>query len=884
MQALPSGTVTFLFTDIEGSTARWESAPAKMKADLETHNAILDAVMAEYGGAVFKTIGDAYCVAFANADEAAAAAMHAQARLALEDGGIRVRMGVHTGSIDPCGGDYFGQPVNRTARIMAIGSGGQILASEATKALLSPQTPLRSLGRQILKDLMEPIALWQVGGGEFRPLRGLDAVANNLPIQMTSFVGRKSELEHVQTILSKSRFVTLTGTGGTGKSRLSLQLAAENIDHFPDGVWFVELAAIPEREDLLREVIATIGASDVGTTAIERIAAHFRERTSCLILDNCEHVLSIASDLAERLIRSCPLLTVITTSREPLGAAGEAVYRVPSLAAPQLHRGLTMQELDRFGACALFIDRLSTAAPEYGLQEEDAVTIVKICNRLDGIPLALELAAARGRSMRLDQVEQRLDNRFRLLTGGSRNALSRQQTLQALIDWSVQLLNEKERNIFAGLSVFAGGWQLEAAEAICGCEALGVEAWEVLDYLTALVDKSLVIFEHSSGRYKMLESLRQYAADLFSKSEWALLVRDRQADFYIQYADPGLDAVMVLPADRQTVFAADYENIRSALEWSRGEPERAARAARVAARLWPGYMMVDRSAELVRLLEPLIEAASPLVEPEEKQRFQITLAIACARVSDVRAVDMLEGEKDAFKSLPMLPRLRAVTALGYAYFRVGRFRESIELMSPFTTLEVGPENHYFAYVFTMLGLDYACVGDFDQAESCTERACTELLLRADRRGWGAAKANLATIAVLRGRYAEAVRHACQLICASDSKQVNPKARTMMLSVFGAAAFDQGIRERGAILVGGGFAGLSEEFDSNDPLDSRYSDHVLQMYQKVFDPIELRRLMEEGRILDWEPWIRALSGLDGESLFAGGKFVLPFPELISKTAT
>jgi predicted ATPase/class 3 adenylate cyclase len=880
MVVMPSGTVTFLFTDIEGSTARWEADPEQMRGKLALHNSILDAVMAEYGGAVFKKVGDAYCVAFPSPEQAATAAIQAQARLTASCPDLKVRMGLHTGSIDPTGNDYFGRPVNRVSRVMGIASGGQILASDATKSLLPTRFVLRDLGLQTLKDLMEPTRIWQLGDGEFKPLRGLTSVMNNLPLQTTSFVGRQSELADLQALLLKSRLVTLTGTGGTGKSRLSLQLVAENVDRFPDGVWFVELAALPDREDVLREVLATVGAPESGGSQIERLVALFAQRTSCLILDNCEHVLLIASDLAERLIKSCPQLTVLATSREPLGATGEAVYRVPSLTAPGLDRQLSLRELERFGACELFVERLATAAPTYGLQDDDALTIAKICTRLDGIPLALELAAARGRAMRLEQVEKRLDDRFRLLTGGNRNALSRQQTLQALIDWSVQLLDDRERTLFASLSVFAGGWRLEAAEAVCGCEALAIEAWEVLDLLTALVDKSLIIFEHASERYRMLESLRQYAGDMMARYDWGLEIRDRHADYFVELADPHLKNHMVLPPERLELFLGEYENIRAAFEWSRGDAVRAEKAAQVAAALWPGYMTLERSAELVRQLEPLLEAAAPVMEASVRSHLRFTLGVACARTSDDRALSLLEEVRGTLNSMEPMARTSAGSMLAYAYFRAGRSQDSVDVLTPFVDLKVGVEDQYFPYVFSILGLAYAALGDLEQAEAFSIRACDEMLLREDYRGWAAAKSNLGMIAVIRGRFRDAISRVVELNAALSKRKGNQRMRAVVLSVFGAVALDAGDPEIGGKLLGGGRGHVADDLDPDDPLDSLFADHVTLALETAIGPVRLREFMEAGRRYDWGPWLQAIVDLDPESVFVSGRFVVPFPELLT----
>jgi predicted ATPase len=530
---LPSGTVTFLFTDIVGSTARWEADPAVMRIALAEHNTILEAVVSEFGGHLFKTVGDAFCVAFSQPEEALAAASRVHAQLALASNPLQVRIGIHTGQISPTGNDYFGPPVNKVARIQSVANGGQTLFSDATRGLMPAKLECKDLGSHSLKDLLEPTRLWQLGHEDFAELKSLSSIPNNLPIQSTSFVGRNEEMSQIGGLLEKSRLVTLTGTGGTGKSRLSIQVAAENLNQFPDGIWFCEFAPIADREDVL-PILATcldLPASPDGLR--ERLLGHLKSKKSLLILDNCEHVLDSVSQLAEQILGQCPTVTLLVTSREPLGSRGETTFRVPSLALPASNERVPIEMLEEFGSTALFLERLATVAPSYRLETQDSPRIAQICRRLDGIPLAIELAAARPRAMTLDQIEKKLDDRFRLLTGGSRNALSRLQTLRALIDWSFRLLNEWERAFFVSLAVFTGGWDLAAAETICSQGLEDVDEFEVIDLLTALVDKSLVVFDQRTGHYHLLESLRQYGLEQLELVPWALTLRDRHGEVFL---------------------------------------------------------------------------------------------------------------------------------------------------------------------------------------------------------------------------------------------------------------------------------------------------------------------------------------------------------------
>jgi predicted ATPase len=876
---LPTGTVTFMFTDIEGSTARWEADSHRMRAALEEHNTILSRIASEFGGYVFKTIGDAFCVAFPDVEAAAESALQAQRRLTQAKDPVLIRIGLHTASIRPTDDDYFGQPVNRVARIMSAAHGGQIILSDATKVLLPSRLALKDLGEHGLKDLLEPSRLWQLGPGEFGPIKSLTAHRNNLPIQTTSFVGRQDELRDLGALLGKSRLITLTGTGGTGKSRLALHFAAENMDRFPDGVWFAELAALPDRENVLRELVTCVGAPETAGSAIDRLIVFFGSKRNCLIIDNCEHVLDIVSETAEKLVKACPNLTVLATSREPLGAAGESPYRVPSLPAPTPNQARSLRQLEDFGSCALFIERLSTAVPNYGLADGDAPTIAKICTRLDGIPLALELAAARGRAMTLDQVEKRLDDRFRLLTGGSRNALSRQQTLQALIDWSVQLLNDREKRVFVSLAVFAGGWDLEGAEAVCGCEELDVEAWEVLDLLTALVDKSLVIFEHGSVRYKMLESIRQYAAEELMRQLWSIDLRNRHSDHFISCADPkfhGEVRVMVLPPAQVRVFASDYENIRAALEWACSDPVRAARAALVAVALWPGFLSLERSAEMVRQLEPLMEAAEGQLSEADFDWCRVTLAVACARSEDPRAPSMLESVRKILPRLSKERRGAAGTALGYGLFRARRFEEASEVIESLLVAGAEVSETGIGYVWCIAGLARSCRGDFDTAEFQFRRACDELAAEGDWRAVAANRNNLAIMACLRGRYPEAVPHILETNCICTEKRVNLIMRGIVLAVFSLIALNSGDLRSGAAFYGGAVAGVPEGADPPDPLDAMFEQLVREKIEAIK---ERENPIAAGRYHDWEPWHKALVSLKAEDVFPDDGFVLPFPELL-----
>ena len=540
--------MTLLFTDIEASTQLWERAPDMMEAALERHDAIVRAAIDSAGGYIFKTMGDAFCVAFATCPAAIEAAIAAQSALQGEPwpigAEIRARMALHTGTCQERDGDYFGPTVNRVARLLAIASGAQVILSGATAELLSDLSrdvaTLRDLGPHRLKDLGRPERVFQLEArgieSNLAPLRSLDnpELPNNLPTLLSSFVGREHEVEEVRSLIGASRLVTLTGSGGSGKTRLAVQTAAELLDGKGEGVWLIELACVADEEQVPGAIASVLGMKESGeATALECVVDALAEQDVLLILDNCEHVVGTCAKFAELVIRHCPRVHILATSREPLGVDGERVYRVPSLAVPG-DDVETLEEVERYDAIELFASRAADAG--YVVGDEDAATVVAICRRLDGIPLALELAAARLSSMSPRQLHDRLDQRFRLLTGGSRHAMARQQTLQAMVDWSYGMLGRPEQSVLQRLSVFLGGFELEAAESVCS--SAEVDEFDVVNILHSLVDKSLVVAEqgHANVRFRTLETIRQYGAQKLLETEGddsVLAVRDRHAAFFL---------------------------------------------------------------------------------------------------------------------------------------------------------------------------------------------------------------------------------------------------------------------------------------------------------------------------------------------------------------
>ncbi|MDQ1458371.1 MAG: hypothetical protein QOH28_3991 [Actinomycetota bacterium] len=613
--------VTFLFTDIEDSTRMWEHDPDAMEVALARHDALLHRAIEGCGGVVFKTVGDAFCAVFEAASDCVRAA--AAAQLALQEEPwppsitIRARMAIHTGECTRRDDDFFGPTVNRVARLMAIGNGGQVLVSASARLALGEHVPsgvwLRDLGEHRLKDLGRLEQVFHVCGAGLedvtRPLRSVDRPRHNLPAHLTSFVGRESEAGAVRARLERQRLVTLTGAGGCGKTRLALRVAEQVVGGSGDGVWFVELASVRDPE-LVPSTVATAldvrteGARDVPGELINAL----QERDIVLVLDNCEHLLDACAELVHGLLRSCAGVSVLATSREPLGVDGESVYRLGSLSVPEPGACDPARLVD-FESVQLLVERVRAQRPGFEVDAVNAEAVADICRRLDGIPLALELAAGRAGALTLDELRDRLDERFRLLTRGARSALPRQQTLRALIDWSYDLLSTAEQRTLARCAVFAGSFDMDAAEAICGREPIGVS--EVIDHVTALTTKSLVQSDEASGRtrYRLLETVRHYAADQLLLAEELETTRMTHCDHYVELAERA-EAHLFGPRKREWFerLTADLDNFRAALAWSSERPEHCERGLRLTgalAQLWFARGLyregLDRTAELLSI-------------------------------------------------------------------------------------------------------------------------------------------------------------------------------------------------------------------------------------------------------------------------------------------
>jgi predicted ATPase/class 3 adenylate cyclase len=620
---LPTGTVTFLFTDIEGSTRLLDALGDRYPGVLEEHQRILREAFAARGGIDVSTEGDSFFVVFRSATQAVAAAVEAQravgARGWPEGAEVRVRMGLHTGEGILGGDNYVGVDLHRASRIAAAGHGGQVVVSEATRALVEPAPPegvtFRDLGEHRLRDLPRPERLAQaVAEGltsEFPALRSMDARPNNLPVQLTSFVGRRRELEDIKDAVRSARLLTLTGPGGTGKTRLALRAAAELLPEFEDGAFFLALAPITERALVLPAVAQALGLPEATRGNVEDpLVDHLRGKRLLLVTDNFEQVLEAAPDVG-MLLGSAEAVHVLATSREPLGLSGEREYPVPPLGLPDRDHLPPIERLSQYESVSLFVERATAVQPAFRVTNENAPAVAEICTRLDGLPLAIELAAARAKILTPQAMLARLDRALPLLAGGSRDLPQRQRTLRDAIAWSYDLLDEHERVLFARLAAFVGGFSLEAVEAVANTrDQLGIDPF---DGVASLANKSLLrqmVTGPEEPRFFMLETIREYAGERLEADPEAEDVRRRHAGFFLDLAEraepelTGADQARWLDA-----LEADHDNFRTAIAWAAEHDLDV--ALRLGGALWRFWQFRGHLREAAERLEGLLERPGP---------------------------------------------------------------------------------------------------------------------------------------------------------------------------------------------------------------------------------------------------------------------------------
>jgi predicted ATPase/class 3 adenylate cyclase len=795
---LPTGEVTFLFTDIEGSTVRWERDPAAMQHALQRHDEVMRSAIVDAGGFVFKTVGDAFYAAFQEPAGAVAAAVLAQQRLGAEDfsavGGLRVRMAVHTGSTHERDGDYFGQTLNRVARILSIGHGGQILLSAACEMLtagkLPPHSTVRDLGEHRLKDLSAPERVFQLVAAEldseFPKLRSLSVLDNNLPQQLTSLVGRDDDVAAIKGLLGSSKLVTLIGSGGVGKTRCALQVGAELLESYPGGVWFVDFAALHDPRLVANTIGAAIELQEAGSRPmLDSLVAHLRGKKLLLILDNCEHLIAEISRVAAALLHNCEGISILATSREHINIDGESLYRMPSLTVPEQTAGLTAEAAAPYGAISLFVARAQAMNQRFALSDDNAPVVAEICKRLDGIPLAIELAAARVKVLAPKALAQKLNERFRLLTGGHRTALPRQQTMRAAIDWSYDLLAPDEQRLFRALSIFAGSFAPETTAAVCADEEL--DEYEIFTHVASLADKSLVNVEHGADdevRYRLLESTREYAAEKLAEAGETEAAAHRHAEAYADLAERIVAEYDSVPYRLWLPRAeAEIENVRAALAWSFGEHGGAHTGRRLAATLHRS-MAGSSAQEARRWIALAIERGG-----DGGADLDGRLALAQAHLGGVlnQWAATLESARAAIAFFERAGNARgeadAQRWAGRALFYLGRVREGEALLEASLATHRKLGSRTIGATLRDLAVTRGAAGDVERSRRLFEEALRDFQRHEDDGNVAQTAGTLAGVEFGAGNVEAALRFAAQALAAARTL----KRRRMIAWILGEMA-------------------------------------------------------------------------------------------------
>lgn len=830
-----SGVVTFLFTDIEGSTRLWEKAPDRMREALARHDAVAREVVERHRGRFVKSTGDGIHAAFDEPSDALGTTIDLLRGLAdpRATAGVtlQVRCGLHAGSDEQRDNDFFGRSVNRAARIMSVAHGGQVLLSQTVVDHLGDRLPpgatLRDLGRVRLRDLATPERVYQLVHPQLRldfpALRSLEATPNNLPQQLTSFVGRERELREVEALLGKVRLVTLFGAGGIGKTRLSLQAAADRLDDYPDGVWFVELASLSDPRLVPQAVATVLGVSeDAGRPMVDALIERYRERHALLVLDNCEHLVAACAELVQRLLKSTLHLKVLASSREALNIRGENTFPVPTLEIPGLSRMVSPAALARFESVHLFVERAMAAQPAFEVTDGNASAVASICQRLDGIPLAIELAAVRVRALSAEAIATRLDDRFRLLVGGDRTALPRQRTLRALIDWSHDLLSEDERVLLRRLAVFAGDFSLEAAEYVCS--GSGLDPQDILDELTRLVEKSLALIESDGARYRLLDTVRDYALERLEKAHEKMATHARHLDFYLALAE---EARPRLTGPEQGAWLArldlEQRNILAAHAWCDQGPDRAEQGLRLVSSLrhwWinRGLLTLGERVIVEALARPGAQFRGParcqaLFDAGQLCLFMGRYDVAPGYLEESLAIARELGDKERIAAV-MQPL--GMAALGKRDLETARARFEEGL----TLARDQRDQREIAAAENALAQLYRLEGQLDRAQPLFENVVSLARALGDRESVAIGLLNLAMVSIGRGLTDAASAMLAEVITiavAIGSKHAGLSA----LEVSAGLAASCGEWERAASLFGAAEAMSAEAGLCRDPSDEAF---------------------------------------------------------------
>jgi predicted ATPase/class 3 adenylate cyclase len=778
MASLPTGTVTFLFADIEGSTRLLQQLGDRYADVLADYRRFLRTAIREMAGEELDTQGDSLFAAFPRARDALTVAISVQHSLLHHpwpDGvSLRARIGLHTGEALAADSGYIGMDVHRAARICAAGHGGQILLSDTTYALVAKGLPegvsLRDLGEHLLKDLAHPHRLFQVMAAglpaKFPLLKSLNVLPNNLPTQLSSFIGREREIGEVKTMLASTRLLTLTGTGGSGKTRLALQTGAELLDQYPDGVWLVEFGALVDPTLVPQTVAAALLVREQPEQPLtETLINSLHPKSLLLILDNCEHLLPACAGLADALLRGCPKTRILATSREHLGIVGETLFAVPPLRVPSLEQLPSLADLVQYESVRLFNERATAILATFRITPQDAKSIVQLCHDLDGIPLAIELAAARVKVLTVSQILARLGDRFRLLAGSRRTGPSRQLTLQAAMDWSYNLLAEKERAVLRRCTVFAGGCTLEAVETVCSGQ--GVETTEVLDLLTQLVDKSLLLADaqRDGGRYRMLETIRHYGRQKLVDSAEGVEARRKHFEWYCGFVERvqvrlsgGSDDVSD-EVDYLDQLEREHDNLRAALEWciANGEAEKALRLATSLSEFWVirGHLSEGRE-WLLRALQRSEEGVPAALHAKALHwmghfaQSQAGLSVARRYYDDSLKIYQHLNDKEGIALL--LRRIGSMLA------HQGDISARTFLEESLTIYRELGQKPGMASALGSLGSLERFQGNYDAARDLSEQSLVLRRESGDAEGTAWALRNLARVSIRRADFEMALRH------------------------------------------------------------------------------------------------------------------------------
>ena len=879
----PRQHFTFLFTDIERSSELWETHPQTMGRALAQHDDLLRRTFEEQGGHVFKTVGDAFCVAFGESWAAVRAALEGQRSLAHaaweETGPLRVRMAVHQGEAELRDDDYFGPTLNRVARILGVGHGGQTLLSgvvaETVRKSLNDDVSLRDLGERRLKDLSQPEHIFQLVildlPDSFPPLRSLEVLPNNLPAQVTSFVGREREMVEVKRLMPTTRLLTLTGMGGTGKTRLSLQAAADLLDQFPHGVWVVELALLSEEAQIPEAVISAVGIRGEPdrppqTTLVEAL----RTRHLLLVLDNCEHLVAGCAQLATVLLRSCPQLKIITSSREPLSVEGETILSLAPLPIYDFWRNDPLRDIDKiaqYESVQLFVERAAAVRPGFHLEQENATLVAQICWRLDGIPLAIELAAARVKIVPLAEILNRLDDRFRLLTGGSRSALPRQQTLGALIDWSYDLLTAPEQMLLRRLAVFVGGRTLEMAEEVCAGGDL--DRRDIFDLLCSLADKSLLLVETGKTgetRYTMLESIWDYADDkLIKHGEQAEYLR-RHLDFFmrrVEEAEPHLYGSD--QGEWLDKLAFDHSNLLRAVRTSLGSKETIEQGLRLAASATRYWEVRSYLTEGYQQFRELFAKAGDGVSPVVRAKAEFGAGrLSWCQERDPDALTHYQKAWDLYENLGQKEEAGLARAfVGFTEWNEGHLVEARQHLEE--ALARGEEiksERLKATALSGLSSVMAHEGKLKEAREIKERCIQFFEKRGDRWIVSLITGSLAKVCLIAGDLAAARRYITEALAITRALRNN---WVVPYAIEGVATIclQEGQSAKAVRLFGAASAHREAlALDFSTPEKAEYEATIARMRQAMPEA-EFKREWEEGRNLSFEAAVTlALEGFKG----------------------